>query len=306
MLLYGLFLGVGCALLYLGADRLISSALQLGQRFNLSATITGLIIVALGTSLPELAVSLDAAIQGYGAIAVGNVVGSNIVNITLVVGAGALLGAIPVSEGIRRFDLPVLVGLTALAIALIADQSLSRLDGLVLLFVISAVLVYRVRSSAGAGSVTSHSDGRSTLFHLLRLSFGVLLLVAGAEAMVASGIGMAEYFGVSEAVIALTVTAIGTGIPEITATLVAVSRGHNQLAMGNIVGSNLMNFGVVFGLTGLVAPVASSGIGVLTLAMLGVMTVLLWLFCLMFTGVRRWAGLALVSIFGAYQWAVVS
>ncbi len=306
MLLDGLFLVLGCALLYVGADRLISSALQLGQRFDLSAAVTGLIIVAVGTSLPELAVSLDAAIHGFGAIAVGNVVGSNIVNITLVVGAAALLATMPVGDTVRRFDLPALVLLTALAIFLIADQSLSRLDGLILLLVVGALLIYRVRTSEGACAVTSHNDGRRTLYHLARLSIAVVLLVAGAEAMVASGIGMAEYFAVSEAVIALTVTAIGTGIPEIAATLVAVSRGHNQMAIGNIVGSNLINLGVVLGLTGLAAPVASSGIGPLPLVMLGAMTVLLWLFCWLFAGVKRWLGVALVSMFGVYQLVVVS
>ncbi|MEM8767827.1 MAG: calcium/sodium antiporter [Pseudomonadota bacterium] len=306
MTLHLLFLVFGCVLLYIGADRLISSALQLGQRFNLSAAVTGLIIVAVGTSLPELAVSLDAAVHGFGAIAVGNVVGSNVVNITLVLGAAALFAAMPVDESVRRFDLPVLVLLTAFAIFLIADQALSRLDGILLLLVIGGLLVYRVRSSEGACSITSDNDGRSTGFHLLRLGIGVVLLVVGAEAMVASGIGMAEYFGVSEAVIALTVTAIGTGIPEIAATLVAVSRGHNQMAMGNIVGSNLINLGVVLGLTGLLAPVANSGIGVLPLTMLGAMTLLLWLFCRLFAGLKPWTAVALLSIFGVYQLVVVS
>ena len=309
-MIFDLFLlVVGCTLLYFGADRVVRHAFTLGSRLRLSPAVTGLVIVAVGTSLPELAVSVDAAIHGHGAIAIGNVVGSNIVNITLVIGAGALLTSLAPNSELLERDLPVLVVVTLLAVWMLADGSLGRLEGAALLLTITAFLAYRVlrqpdvltpvhagrsESDAGTGRVT------------VGLAVGLVLLIAGAEAMVASATGLARDFGVSEAVIALTVTAIATGIPEIAATLVAIKRGHTELALGNIVGSNLINLGVVLGLTGAIAPVVGASIGFVALAMLVGMTLLLWALLMLLPLVHRWTGFTLLALFGAYQVAIVA
>ncbi len=285
MLIHLGLLAIGCVCLYVGADRLIASAVHLGRSLGLSTALTGLVIVAVGTSLPELAVSLDAAVHGHGTIAVGSVVGSNIVNITLVLGGGAFVGTIAASSELRRWDMPFLGALT----------------------LISTLLVHRIRlQTEPAAEPVRARTGDSRARNLGMLVVGLGLLVLGAEAMVASGIGLARGLGVSEAVIALTVTAIGTGIPEVAATLVAVSRGHHDLALGNIVGSNLMNLGLVLGLSAVLAPMSFSGIGWLPLLVLGGVTLALWLLVALLPAVYRWAGVLLISSFGVYQVALIS
>ena len=141
---------------------------------------------------------------------------------------------------------------------------------------------------------------------LVGFAFGLALLVAGAEAMVASAMGLARTFGVSEAVIALTVTAIATGIPEIASTLMAIKRGYAELALGNVVGSNMMNLGVVLGLTGLVAPMSGADVGMLALLVLAGLTLLLWALFMLLPILNRWTGALLLALFGAYQFAVVN
>ncbi len=305
-------LALGCVLLYVGADRLISSALRLGRDLRLSPALTGLVIVAVGTSLPELAVSVDAAVRGYGAIAAGSVVGSNIVNLTLVLGAGAAIGTVAASSELRRWDMPFLAGLTVFSVMALADHELERFEGLLLLLGISSLLAHRLRSASREthGTQVPELETRAAVTALRYrnagvLLFAVVLLVLGAEAMVTSGVGLAQAFGVSEATIALTVTAIGTGIPEIAATLVAVARRHHELALGNIVGSNLMNLGLVLGVSALVAPLSFPELGTLPLLMMGIMTLTLWLLVVLFPAVYRWAGLMLLSVFGLYQLALV-
>ncbi len=299
---------VGCALLYAGADRVIRYADTLGRRLHFSPVVTGLVIVAIGTSLPELAVSLDAAVHGYGAIAIGNVVGSNIVNITLVIGAGALLCSLsPNSEMLER-DLPALAALTLVSVWMLADGALGRLEGFALLLSVSAFLAFRVlRQNNDLPPVRRPKGTSSPIWKVLAgFSIGLVLLVAGAEAMVASAMGLARSFGVSEAVIALTVTAIATGIPEIASTLVAIRRGYSELALGNIVGSNMINLGVVLGLTGLLAPVAGASVGLIALATLAGLTLLLWALLMLLPIVHRGTGVMLLALFGAYQVAVVT
>ena len=303
-----LLLVAGCVLLYIGADRVIRYADTLGRRLRFSPVVTGLVIVAIGTSLPELAVSVDAAVHGYGAIAIGNVVGSNIVNITLVIGAGALLCALrPNAEMLER-DMPALVVLTLVVAWMLLDGALGRIEGLMLLLSVSAFLAYRVLGQSGEFlPVRQGAAPRQPLWQtLIGFALGLVLLIAGAEAMVASAMGLARTLGVSEAVIALTVTAIATGIPEIAATLVAIRRGYAELALGNIVGSNMINLGVVLGLTGLAAPVAGASVGLVALATLVGLTLLLWALLMMLPLVNRWTGVMLLTLFGAYQLAVVA
>jgi cation:H+ antiporter len=269
--------------------------------------VTGLIIVAVGTSLPELAVSLDAALQGHGAIAIGNVVGSNIVNITLVIGAGALLCSLAPNGEMLERDLPALAALTLASVWMLADGTLGRLEAIVLLLSVSAFLAYRVLQRGRKLTVVRQPKGASSpVWKVLGgFAFGLALLVGGAEAMVASAMGLARSLGVSEAVIALTVTAIATGIPEIASTLMAIKRGYAQLALGNVVGSNMMNLGVVLGLTGLVAPMSGADVGMLALLVLAGLTLLLWALFMLLPLLNRWAGAMLLALFGAYQFAVV-
>lgn len=269
---------IGCAALYTGGELLIRGASAVGRRLSMSPLVVGLLLVGLGTSAPELAVSLDAALQNHPELAVGNVVGSNIVNATLgMLALWWLVSAATIQSLILR-DGPILVGLTLLGALFLRDASVSRVEGLVLLLSAAAFFV-AVLGNRRHVRPTRRTRTRRTplLVPLMLIGGGVVLLVAGAEAMVRSGVGIALALGVPEAVVAMTVTALGTGVPEITATLVAVLRGQPALALGNVVGSNILNLGLVLGLTALVTPLRPAAIDAGALLLMVGSSLLLWL-----------------------------
>lgn len=294
---------VGCLSLYFGATTLIHGATALGHRLSLSPTLIGLLLVALGTSTPEVAVSVGAALQGHGDIAAGNVVGSNIINIALVLGIAAAVRRLPANVSIYRRDLPALMALTVIAVLWLGDGSVSRIEGLVLFTSVLAYLGYTVsvRRAYYAQRPQTAAKLSSAWRGLGQTVIGVTLLVFGADWLVAGGVGLARAFHVAESTIALTVTAVGTGIPEIAATLVAVARGHYALGLGNIVGSNLMNLGFALGLAALVAPFSTSGLGWFPLTTLVIVTLAVWVVVTIQRMVTRWVGAALLMAFGVYQ-----
>lgn len=294
---------LGCVCLYVGATALIRGATALGQKLSLPPTLIGLLLVALGTSTPEIAVSVGAALQGHGAIAAGNVVGSNIINIALVLGTAAVVRRLPADDSLYYRDLPALVGLTFLAVIWLGDGFVSRTEGLVLFAAVLAYLLYTL--SVGRGHYALQPESGTTPSSALRAIgqtvVGVTLLVFGADWLVAGGVGLARAFNVAESTIALTVTAVGTGIPEIAATFVAVARGHYALGLGNIVGSNLMNLGFALGIAALVAPFSTVGLGWFVLTMLVILTLAIWVIVMIQRMVNRWVGVALLMAFGFYQ-----
>ena len=269
-----------------------------------------LIILAFGTSTPELAVSVDAAIQGHGDIAVGSVIGSNIVNIAFVLGATAVFRCLPTSAALAHRDLPYLVFLTGLSVLLLHDLQLSRIEGLILCLSLLLILwqtVYHYRGRNKQPNDSCPAVVPSTAWRCVGLSvIGVLLLVVGAEVLVASSIGLATMLGVSESIIALTVTAVGTGIPEIAVTFLAVARGQHAMALGNVVGSNLMNLGFVLSLSAMASPLTASGLGWLPLMTLLALRVGLWWLVLATRGLSRWVGVSLLSAFGLYNVALIA
>ncbi|MGK0171619.1 MAG: cation:H+ antiporter [Gammaproteobacteria bacterium] len=305
-----ILLAVGLVGLYFGGDLLLRGALALGGRFSMPPVVIGLVIVGLGTSAPELAVSLDAALNGYGDMAVGNVVGSNIVNIALVLGLAASCRYLRAPRSLRQRDLPTLALLTALAVYVSHDQFVSRIEGLLLLAIMTVALLRVLRQEIKftpvplAGTSTD-SSGQSLEASTMRsvgwLGLGVVLLLAGAEATVTGAVGLAKAFGVSEAIIALTVTSIGTGLPEIAATVVAIKRNQMGLALGNVVGSNMINIGLVLGLSAVVAPLSAGGITALPLFAMMALTVALVLLAWWREGLSRWTGIAFLSTFGIYN-----
>lgn len=269
---------LGCASLYLGGDGLIRGCTALGRRLHMSPLLIGLVLVAFGTSAPELAVSLDAAIRSHGDLAAGNVVGSNMVNAALALLVLGIVARLPPVRSLAERDLPFLLLLSLLTALMLLDQHLSRWEGAALLLATAAFLGHVLRARQLPPACLAAPPGRraalwkSVLFAL----GGIGLLVVGGEAMVHSGIGIARALGVSEAIIAMTVTAVGTGVPEISATLIALWRGHAALALGNLVGSNIMNLGIVLGSSSLVAPLQTPGMTLTPLSLLLVLTLTTW------------------------------
>jgi cation:H+ antiporter len=311
MYLYLLAIAVGCLGLYLGGSNLLKGATAIGQKLGWSAAVIGFVLVSLGTSAPELFVSAGAALQGYGDVAAGNVVGSNIVNIAIVLGMGALIFPLVINRSIRLHQLPLMVVMTVLGFVFLLDGHLGRLESMILLIaaIISVWWAMRVdgvpdlEEALGEGAMSS--VGQSALASVLWVGSGILLLVIGAEGLIWGGVGLAATFGVPDAVIALTVTSIGTGLPEITATVLAVARRDTDLAVGNVVGSNLLNIGLVLGVSGLIAPINSDGVGLLPLGIMLGSTFLLVVLSWRPGYVARWMGGTLLTGFAAYTFLLV-
>lgn len=257
----------GLALLYLGGDRLIRGASALASHFGISPLAIGLTVVAFGTSAPELVVSVDAAISGANDIAVGNIVGSNIANIALILGLAALLRPMRVEAKIIRIDSPIMILVSiALAVVLINGQA-SRIEGLLLLFGLAAYTAFtfweaRREAEQVQNEFTSAMPEvrSSVLVSGLLVLFGLALLVGGGHLLVTAAVDLATLLGISQAVIGLTIVAVGTSLPEFTTSIIATVRGQGDIAIGNVVGSNIFNILGILGLTAVIHPLEMGAI----------------------------------------------
>lgn len=251
MTLFLFLLGLG--LLFLGGEWLVRGASRLAVNMGISPLIVGLTVVAFATSAPELAVSLQAALAGQSDIAVGNVVGSNISNILLILGASALVAPLVVARQIIRIDVPMMIAAAGLAYAMGLDGMVSRAEGLALLVLLAAYLTMAIRASqpqetpAGFTRMPVHRD-------IALVVAGVAMLVAGANWLVDGAVTMARLLGINELIIGLTVIAVGTSLPELATSIIATRRGERDIAVGNVVGSNIFNVLAVLGLTAIFAP----------------------------------------------------
>ena len=258
-LLTALTLAVGLVLLVAGGELLVRGGSGLGRALGLSPLIVGLTIVAAATSAPELAVSLDATLSGAPGLAVGNVVGSNIVNILLVLGLAAVVLPVAVRSQLVRIDVPVMVAMSVLLLVLALDGSVGRLEGglLVALLVVYVTWIVVVGRRAGVDDPSPQAAppvAPRPLVDVVLVVVGVALLVLGARLLVAAATDVAAAFGVSDLVIGLTVVAVGTSLPELATSIIAALRGERELAIGNVVGSNIFNITAVMGLTAAIAP----------------------------------------------------
>ena len=307
MLLNLLALLVGFVLLYFGAERLVHGAASLALRFGLTPLVVGLTVVAFGTSAPELVVSVGSALEGRGGLAIGNVVGSNIVNTALILGLSVLARPALVKTQLLRLDVPLLVGVSVLLVGLLLDGTLSRIEGAFLTVGLIGYIAFNIRQSrreqaaiqadiAEALPTPTGSWWREAGWALV----GLALLVGGARLLVAGAVAIAEAAGVSEAVIGLTIVAIGTSLPELATSVVAALRGEGDIAVGNVVGSNVFNLLGILGIAATVSPLERGGIGLFDLGTMLFLTFLL--FPLMRSGFQlaRWEGALLVSCYAAY------
>ena len=255
----------GLAGLLVGAELLVRGATALASRLGIRPIVIGLTVVSLGTSLPELAIGIDAALQGSPGLAVGNIVGANLINILFILGLSALIRPITFERLTLRFDLPAMVT-ASLALWLLAlDGSLARGDGILLCLAgvaYTAGIVWTSRQEPDAVAsahpsktvaAPAGSSGRPML-HVLALVAGIAIIIVGAELLVDGSIDVARSLAVSEAIIGLTVVAIGTTAPELVTTLVSTVRGDRDIAIGNLLGSSVYNIAVILGITILVAP----------------------------------------------------
>jgi cation:H+ antiporter len=269
-----IYLIAGLGLLYLGAQILVKGGAALALRLGLNALVVGLTVIAYGTSSPEMVVSVSASLQDNGAIAIGNVVGSNICNIALILGVCALVSPLSASAQIIRREIPIMIGVSVLLAAMLWDEQLSRLEGGVLFAGIVVYTVLTVRDARAETKGKAEQEyGEDFPAGSMGLGKSVLLVVAGlgvlvvaSQLFVGGAVVLAKSWGVTEAVIGLTVVAVGTSMPELATSLVAAVRGHGDVAIGNVVGSNIFNVLGILGIAALINPIDTSGLSRVDLA----------------------------------------
>jgi cation:H+ antiporter len=305
---------VGLFLLIIGAEWLVKGASRLAAAVGISPLVIGLTVVSFGTSAPEIAVSLQASFLGQTDLVIGNVVGSNIANVLLILGLSALITPLVVAQQLVRLDVPLMIGISLLLLALAQDGRISRFDGLLLFAIAVAYIVFAIRQSrresqavqAEYAQAYSKPVAPSTRQFLLNIGFiivGLGLLVFGARWLVAGAVAFAGLLGLSELVIGLTVVAVGTSLPELATSVIASLRGERDIAVGNAIGSNIFNIVIVLGLSGIIAP---AGIAVAATALsfdIPIMTAVA-IACLpiFFTGhtIERWEGGLFLGYYIAY------
>ena len=304
-----LFIVLGVYLVLRGADWLTDGASAIARRLNVPEIIIGLTIVAAGTSAPELFVSLVSALKDTPDLAVGNVVGSNIMNTMLIVGCAAVVAPMTISPATVRKDIPFAIGASLLLIVLALHSHLSRLDGLLLLGGFAAFMGYTLHQVHGDGSHDPSSSGdcdqeNRPLIPLWRnVAFvlgGLLGLVVGSNVFVDHATTLAYSLGISEGVVGLTVVAGGTSLPELATTVVAARKGQSAMAIGNVLGSNVFNVLLILGLTATISPLQIEGITTIDISVMLLSVVLLWLFCRTRYTVERWEGAVLLVGYLAY------
>ena len=295
-------------MLYFGADWLVQGAVTIALHFGLSPLLVGLTVVALGTSLPEALVSVQASLDNQGGMALGNVIGSNILNIALILGISALIQPLKVDSHLVKADVPLLVGASFLLIVLLEDFHISRMEGALLLlcivFYVTGNIMTVKRTSPTEDEIEGMEIPEDPSKNLLRdigfLILGLIALAFGSNFLVSGAVDLARLWGLSEALIGLTIVSIGTGTPELATALMAAYRKTADIAIGNAVGSNLFNIMFVVGLAGLVAPMDATGINSSDLYVMFGLTILL--LPTVWTGLvlDRKEGFLFVAIYVAY------
>ncbi len=297
----------GIIMVLWGAGKLTDGATSLAARMNIPPIVIGLTVVAMGTSMPEFFISFISALKGTTDLAVGNVVGSNIFNAMLIVGTAALVAPMTILKSTVKKDIPFAILASAMLIPMTLDGNISRLDAALLFVVFIAFMVYTVRSAKNGKSQDEAEAKQMPVWQAIAFFIlGLACLIVGSNLFVDGATEVASLLGVSEAVIGLTIVAGGTSLPELATSVVAARKGQSAIAMGNVIGSNVMNILMILGVTGLIHPMAIQGITWLDLSVMLVSVLLLWLFSFTKYTVARWEGAVLVILFLGYMtWLVM-
>lgn len=330
---------LGVIIVLKGADWLTDGAVNIATRFGVSQMVIGLTIVAMGTSMPEFCVSMVSALKGTPDLAVGNVVGSNTLNTLLIVGCSALVAPIMVKRSSVKRDIPFAVVASLLMLLFCLDGAIGRVDAAVLfagfclfMFVtlkyakateehaatvatsgaamataISEASTSQASAHEASSSEASQASGTSMLKAVVMLVVGLLCLIIGSNMFVDNASFVASSLGVSDAVIGLTIVAGGTSLPELATSMVSAKKGNSDIAIGNVIGSNVFNILMIIGITGLVKPMHIVGITTLDLIMMLASMLLMWFFCRTTYKVKRWEGAVLTIVYLAYlTWLIMN
>ena len=316
MLLNALWIVVGVVLVLWGADRLTEGAVAVAERLRVPQIVIGLTIVALGTSMPELCVSVVSALKGTPDLAVGNVVGSNIFNALLIVGVAALVAPMTILRSTVFKDVPcALVASVVLLMMCQNDWVITRLDGTILFvfFLVFMRLTIKGATSAQPAPQAADEKEASAGKHPMKgwlaglwMVVGLAALIGGSNLFVGGATEVARALNVSDAVIGLTIVAGGTSLPELATSVVAAKKGNSGIAIGNVLGSNVLNILFILGLTGMISPMHIEGITNVDLYMMLISTIMIWFFSFTKYTIERWEGAVLVLTFGGYMWYLLA
>ena len=308
-----LLLVVGLGLILAGANFLTDGSAALAQRFRVPEFIIGLTVVAVGTSTPELVVSLLSSIAGKSDVAIGNVVGSNIFNVFAILGVCALIRPLPLTRGNIRRDIPFGMVASLLLLALVSDSffrggapdRIGRGDGVAMLVLYILLIGYSIRQARR--SETARTEAAAAWLMALMIAGGLAGLIFGGELFLDSATAIARKMGVSESVIALTLVAGGTSLPELASSVVSLVKGKSDMALGNVIGSNIANILLILGLSATIRPLTPGGITIVDFGMVVLSSLLLFVTAFTFRrrSVDRWEGALFLAIYVAYLWYLI-
>ena len=295
------------------ADWLVAGAVTIAKRFKISDFVIGAVIVGVGTSFPELVVSTIGAAEGNPDIAIGNVVGSNIFNVFGILGLTAMIMPVAVSRGNKRFDLPLCIGVSILALLLVFNffaggtAGISRIDGLILLAIFAFFMFNSLRGDKKSKEVVSDEviSNKQLTLGIGKVVLGLAVLIISSRFFLNNAILIAKAWGVNDAFIAITLVACGTSLPELAASLVAAAKKNTQLALGNVIGSNIFNLTLILGTASQITPLRSSGITAVDYAVMIFAAIVPLV--LGFKGkLNRWAGVTMFVCFIAYNYYLIA
>lgn len=307
-----LYLVGGLVMLFIGAEGLIRGSSNLAIKIGITPLIVGLTVVAFGTSAPELVVSLKAAIVGNSSISLGNVIGSNIANIALILGITSLIRPLYVHANIIMREIPIMIGISILLIILLLDGEVGFIDGLIFvlgIIVYTIVNIYMARKEKSLEVKQEFEEGLKSKLgvpvSIIFVVIGLGLLIVGANFFVQSAVAIAKLFNISDAIIGLTIVAIGTSLPELITSIVASYKKESDIAIGNVVGSNIFNILGILGITALIVPISSTGISNLDLIIMVLTAILLVPISKSGMRISRIEGLFLVAGYVAYTYYLI-
>lgn len=302
-----LLLIFGIVVVLKSADWLTNGAVGLATKLGISQIVIGLTIVAIGTSMPEFFVSIVSAIKGTPDLAVGNIVGSNIFNVLLIVGVAATVAPIAIQRATVRRDIPIAIVASIMLTFMMLDDNISRTDALILFAAFIAFIWITLRNSKNDANEKDASTEKviPTWKSVLFIIFGLVGLVLGSNIFVDNASSLAHGWGISDAVIGLTIVAGGTSLPELATSAVAARKGDSGIAIGNVLGSNVFNILMILGLTGIISPMHIQNITYIDMAVMVISMALFWLFSFTKLRVERWEGCVLIACFLGYiTWLV--
>ena len=302
-----LWLLLSFVILYYGAEGLVFGASSLAKRLGISALVIGLTIVSIGTSMPELLVSIKAAMNGQSAISIGNALGSNLFNIGIILGLSAIIYPLLAKKQLLKFDVPVMILTSVLFLLLFLDSKISRIEAILMVILFLSYTTYLLVSSKRKHNINPNRDEDDDIkltkhwaLDILFIVVGLVALVWGSDLLVVNAIIIAERLGMSEAMIGLTIVSAGTSMPELATSAVAAFKKRTDIAIGNIVGSNIFNILLILGVAGIIQPISTPDINYIDALVVVALGVLLWLFMKMSASIRRWQGVVFIVLYVLY------